>query len=206
MRGVTLVLLLIALSGCQYGPLEHAENAPQIQDAFIERDYTVSGTSIVSWREQTANGGVGGFICEVEQEVEGWGAAELNNAVCVGCERVHTLAMRTTNGDECEFGGPGAVDIAFADLDFLAQTGTSESFIDWLDEEGAIGYLNATWSPRGASEWEPRLGIFDGETPNEPDGSNGGWGCNADTCAQTLWWYPSNGRYARWWLALDFDE
>lgn len=204
MRGVIVSLLLLAVTGCQYGPLEHRENQPQIADAFIERDFIVSGTSFITYREN-ADGNIGDFICTVEQDVAGWAADELNDSTCIGCDDVYTIGLTTVGDGDCELGGAASADIGFTPLEFFDQASEDGSFAGWLADNDADEYLNSTWYPRGPTGWEPRMGVFRGESPTSPI-SEGGWECGDRYCMETRYWYGTANWYAKWWLSIEVDE
>ncbi len=204
MRSFLIFLCLLALSGCQYSPLERQENQPELADALLDREIVATGTSYLTLRQREGNGGVGGVICVLEQDVRGWAAPELNDANCRGCGAVYTLAMETL-GDDCGV-GPTSVNIGFATFDFYDQTAGTEGSLEWLVENGSDGYMNTTWDPRGYTTWDPRMGVFDEMIPNGLEGGTD-WACDSDVCAQTIGgWYPSGDEYGRFWINIDFDE
>ncbi len=190
-----------ALTGCQYGPLDLEENQPQISDAYIERDFVVSGTSLLAYRENSD--GIGQLICVVEQEVEGWRDDTLKDSDCVGCEAIYTLSFRTIDAGDCEFGGPVSADVAITEVSIVEQV--DGDFHDWLVDNQADAHAHSTWEPRGTTAWEPRFGAYRIETPTSPE-SQQPWECGADWCMQSRWWFGTTDWYARWWLAVDFDE
>ena len=201
MRTLLLTALLL-LTGCQYGPLERQENQPQLTDAVVERDIVVTGRSYVVFREN--NNGVGGLLCIMEQDVEGWEAPELNDETCIGCQETYTLGLVTTESD-CDFTVGATADIAFTPIEFLDVSGVQDSVADWLLENEAESYLNTTWTVRSTDDWEPRMGVWSDETPNPLEGGNGTYECEFDRCAQHYFWYGSGDWYARWWVDLEFE-
>lgn len=206
MRSVVFSLCLLILSGCQYAPLERQENQPELADASLDREIVITGQSYVTWRQREGNGAVGSVICVVEQDVRGWAAPELNDASCKGCDEIYTLAMEVTNAEDCDKGGPSAVDIAFATFDFYDQTAGTDSNLEWLVEYESDGYMNTTWDPRGYTAWDPRMGVFDDVIPNGLEGGTD-WDCDSDVCAQTMGgWYLGGDLYGRFWINIDFVE
>jgi len=193
-----------ALAGCEYAPLDLEENAPSIADAFVERDFVVSGTLFIRYRENN-DGNVGDDLCIVEQEIEGWAADELNDAGCVGCERVYTIAGRVVDNDGCDFGGPAAIDIGFTPVDFITQYTDSDYILGMLADNNAEYYLNTTRNPREGTPWTPAMGVFE-TPPFAPDGNNPWDTCDFEQCAITWFRYASTDWYATWHMGLDFDE
>lgn len=200
MRTLLLTGLLL-LTGCQYGPLERQENQPQLADAVVERDIVVSGRSVVVFRENVD--GIGPVLCTMEQDVEGWEAPELNDETCIGCQETYTLGLLTTETD-CDFTVGATADIAFTPMDFLDVSGAQDSVSNWLVENEAEEYLNSTWTVRGSDGWEPRMGVWSDETPDDPSG-NGSYECEFDRCAQQRFWYGTTEWYARWWVDIEFE-
>ena len=203
MRAVACFVLVALTAGCQYGPLEHTENQPQISDAFIEREFSVAGEMWVRYRENN-NNEAGDVICVVEQEIEGWSADELNDSTCVGCEETYTLAMRVTDDDGCDFGGPPSVDVAFTPVEFIDQYTDSNYVRGYVYDNEAEFLFNTTRNPREATGWTPTMAVFDGEGPFSPNG-DGAWDCGRRWCASTWFIYGSSDHYASWYMALDFE-
>ncbi|MCO4774191.1 MAG: hypothetical protein KDA24_29440 [Deltaproteobacteria bacterium] len=205
MRRVALFLFVFALAGCQYGPLEREENEPTLGEAFLDRDLIVSGTSIVRYHELQGNS-VADTICVVEQEVVGYEAPEINDSTCVGCARVYRLGMLRVPEPECDFGA-AAADIAFADPEFLPQSGGSNFYQEWVTEGAPREFGYSKWTPPGGNleDWTTRLGLWRDESPDDPF-SNGSWDCGAELCIEQYTWFSANNVVAKWWLALDIDD
>ncbi len=158
-----LVFLLVAasllLAGCGYVPVDLEENAPSIEDSFPDRDQVVFGTSTLRKSDDDNN-----TICEVEQDIVGWieEEEEVTLAGCVGCAELYTLALITTDGEDCH-SVSGLPTIAILDFDLLqlvdgdyydavrdrepdGTDGTPVAFVasNWIPSAGA----QATFAPR----------------------------------------------------------
>jgi len=203
MRRSLLALVVLALAaGCQYEPLDKDLNQPTLGDAVLSRDIVVTGSSYLLYYVND-NGNFGNFLCTIEQEVEGWASDELNDETCVGCGPTYTLGLKTVDSD-CDHGAGATADVAFTPLDFFDRA-DDDSFWNWLDENGAVEFMNTTWYPRGPTGWEARMGVFDGDWASEPDQDGGSRTCDGEYCAESRYWYGTEDWYGKWWLDLDID-
>jgi hypothetical protein len=201
-RSLLMFVVLMMAAGCQYEPLDNEANKPELGNSVLSRDIVVTGTSWVLYFE-TDNGQFGDFLCTTEQKVEGWASDELNDETCVGCEATYTLGFSTVDTD-CDFGAGATADIAFTPLSFFDQANET-SFWGWLTDNEAIEFVNATWSPRGPSGWEARLGVFEDDWASPPDQDGVSRSCEGAICAESRWWYPTADWYGKWWLDIDID-
>ena len=200
-RALACLVMVLALAGCQYGPLDLEDNEPEIGDARVDREFTVTGTSFLQYRE-IVNNQIGDVLCVSEQDVVGYEAPELNTADCVGCRRAYRLGLFEREIPTCEF-GRASIDIAFAPLEYLDQVSTDQPFADFLADGDAREFVYNTYTT-GDPGWFPRMGAFEDESPYGPFG--GVWECDADWCLQQYRNSREGDVTAYWWLALDFDE
>ncbi len=204
--GLFSAALCLGAVACNYEPLNLSVNIPALEDAIAQHDVIAYGEN----RFLVGEYGDDGFVeaCRVVSDLQGWYDPELNDGSCANCTEVITLVLTDSSDTSCDEGFVGSFSIGVTPTENFPE-GFHNAFHDWVLEgevdegEGtAVAFLQTLWSPLGAEEWEPRMGVFEDVDPV-------GLSYEREYYAQSYFYYvvqDREGPHVRWNLDLKLTE